>query len=166
MTLNDCFKRKLYPIFLVYDYKIIEETDNLIKCKSNQVLINLCYNNYEKTYFIEMGYLNDDTLYPLDIFTKLHNNNLELFVDELVFFFKSDKGKILLKGNLNLFIQDVIKRSKCYTLKVITKQNIQKANEAWDNKDYKLFVDLIESLDLQELPNSILFKYKLAKDKL
>jgi len=164
MNFNKIIINFLYPA--VCNLLVIkEEKENWIKFSSDKIELNVFYNKYEKMYYVNIGYI-DDLMYPLDLYTGINTSNIKLFINDLIIFFNSPKGKKILEGYLSPLIQTVEEKSKEYTLSIIINQNIKKINVAWAEKNYKLFIDLIENCNIEKLPSSLLLKYKFAKNKL
>ena len=60
----------------------------------------------------------------------------------------------------------VDKVSNEYTTELIDKQNLDAANKAWEEGNYKDFINYLDKTDRQRLPSSYELKYKIAHQKL
>lgn len=174
MEFNKQVKRRLFPILEKYGFKLEKELENILMYKSKVMEINLVLNQYDNSHLVEIGRINE-ILYPL-------NNNIikyvlgcglniesvtsEEFLDNLFIILNSNEGGRLLLGDITSLKEFIEEESRIYTFSLLQQQALNSALTAWDNKDYKSFVRIIDELDIKELPNFYNLKYYLAKKRL
>lgn len=178
MEFNKLLLDKLGPIFKKYNLYIIEQFENYIKLQSEYITIIIVYNKKENSNTLWIG-RNDDLKDKVEIdnevMEKVFDSNLkitlvttEIFINNLVAFFEGI-GKPILQGNLKK-ISELEKfnarRSKQYTLQLTEKQNLKNADDAWERKDYKMFIEYLNKIDKLHLPQSYYLKYKMANEKI
>jgi 2,3-bisphosphoglycerate-independent phosphoglycerate mutase len=71
-----------------------------------------------------------------------------------------------LQGNIKDLVDYVEKESSDYTFELIHRQTLDAASKAWDIKDYKNFIELIDRIDIYKVSKSFQLKYKIAKQKI
>ena len=98
---------------------------------------------------------------------KLNDTSPEILVNNLALFFE-EEGKPLLNGDiatLDAIEKCITRESEEYTRKLIEKQNLDKANNAWNEGNYNEFIKCMDGMDKQKLPPSYELKYKMALKK-
>jgi len=172
MEFNTLVKEQLFPILEKVGFKLSEEFKNIIRFESSVLQINIVYNDYEKSNFIELGNKND-ILYPLNdsvvknVFkSELPINQVtpEIFVKNLGLIFESF-GLEILKGNIKNLVEYVEKGSSDYTFELVQRQTLETASKAWEKNNYKAFIKSIDEIGIEKLPKSYQLKYKIAKQK-
>jgi hypothetical protein len=180
MRFNEIVFNQLEPLFKKYGLKLVEEFKGYLKFKSDYVVITLASNEREKTNLLYVG-AGEDTQYLVDgnvikeyfisdvdkVF-KIPELTIEDFVHNLLIFFKG-AGKSLLYGEQSKLkeLENSLKiKSAKYTTELIMKQNLNEADKAWQNADYRNFVRYLDKIDRDRLPVSYDLKYKIALDKL
>lgn len=173
MEFNTLVKEQLLPILEKVGFKLSEEFKNIIRFESSVLQINIVYNNYEKSNFIELGNKND-TLYPLNdsIVKNIFKSELpisqvtpETFVKNLGLIFQKSFGLEILKGDIKNLVDYVEKESSDYTSQLVQRQTLETASTAWERNDYKVFIKSIDEIGFEKIPKSYQLKYKIAKQK-
>lgn len=65
MEFNTLVKTYLSPILQKYGFEIAEEIKNIVRFQSSVMKVNLVFNDYDKSHFVEIG-RQGETLYPLN----------------------------------------------------------------------------------------------------
>ena len=65
MEFNTLVKTQLFPILQKYGFDIAEEFKNIIRFQSSAMKVNVAFDDYEKSNFIEIGRQNE-VLHPLN----------------------------------------------------------------------------------------------------
>lgn len=174
MKFNRLIKKQLFPILQKEGFEILEESKNVVSFASSFIEINLVYNEYENSNYISIGKLGE-TLYPLNdnviknIFnSELHINQVtcEVFIKNLTLIFQQKEGIEILKGNIKDLIKFIEKGINDYHSELFKKQILETALQAWEVKNYKSFINNIDSLGFEKIPKSYQLKYKIAKQKI
>lgn len=171
MEFNDVIKRHISPILARYGFEIMEEQRNLILFQSSIMKVNMVFNEYEKTFLIEIGKIGD-ILYPLNdevinsVFNlklSIENVKIEVLVKNATLLFESKRGSDLLKGNVEILKETIYKQSEIYTSEIILNQVLNIALKAWEVKDYMGFIENIDKIGIDKVPKSYQLKYQKAK---
>lgn len=174
MEYNTLVRTSLFPILKKYGFDIAEEFKNIVRFQSSVMKVNVVFNDYEKSNFIEIGRKNE-VLYPLSnnairiIFnSELHIEQVtpEIFVENLSVIFQQKEGIEILKGNIKHLVEFIEKESNDYTFELVQRQTLETASKAWEKNDYKAFIKSIDEIDIEKVPQSYQLKYKIAKQKL
>jgi hypothetical protein len=179
MKFNEIIKNRIYPILRNLGFIISEEYDSVgfgssIIFTSDNLTVNVTFDKREHRYHISISDnsyisypLTDDNIEALFDIKIFLSNQLEpnLFVNNLYLLFQNDSVRDMLKGDITKLKEFVDRQAKKYTSKLIFEQELKTALKAWKNKDYKLFVEVLNKLNISELPQSYQLKYKIAKNK-
>lgn len=174
MEFNQEVHYKLDLIFQEYNLLIVEEYENYLRLKSPHLTIIIGYSPIENSGILyigrssgnsEMVEVNNDVMKEF-FNSDLHLSSLttEIFLNNLVLFFKRE-GKALFEGDLNTIIElenYYKKKNTAYTRNLIDQQNLESANHAWNQENYKEFIRYLEKINFETLPNSYKLKYKIA----
>lgn len=176
MEFNQLVLNRLGLIFQKHNLHVIEQFKNHVKLKSDSVIITLNHDERENSNAFYVGG-NEDFLYPVDEYVlksafnsdlKINNVTQEMFINNLAIFFEGE-GKPLIAGNiyaLEAVEKYVYKEGEVYTTQLVDKQNLDAANKAWEEGNYKDFIKYLDKTDRQKLPASYKLKYKMAHQKL
>jgi len=176
MEFNKLVLDRLEPIFKKHNLHVTEQFKNYVKLKSDNVLITLNHDERENSNAFYVG-SSDDFLYPIDEYIlksafnsdlKINHVTQEMFVNNLAIFFEGE-GKPLIAGNtyaLEAVEKYVYKEGEEYTTQLVDKQNLDAANKAWEEGNYKDFIKHLDKTDRQKLPASYELKYKMAHQKI
>lgn len=174
MEFNTLIKTKFFPILKKYNFEIAEEFKNILRFQSFVMKVNIVFNQYDKSFLVEIG-IQDDTVYPLgDCAVKeLFNSSLsieqvtpEIFVQNLSTLFETKEGISILQGNVKSLKSIVMQQSENYTGGLLLKQTLEISAKAWEANDYAAFVESIDKIGIANIPQSYQLKYKIAKQKL
>lgn len=174
MEFNKIIKDILLHTFLENGFVIYEEFENTIRLKSNLIEINMFFNKYERSNIIEIGKL-DGFLYPLNntVIINLFNSDLkieqvtsEIFAKNLAVIFEQPEGINILNGNIERLEMIIKKISEDYTFDLILKGKLLSASQAWLKNDFKTFIEILEKIQNNKIPELYLLKYKYAKLKI
>jgi hypothetical protein len=162
---------KVKPVFDASGFKTIESHRNFIRLESTKVTVSIAYDEREKVNLFFIGRIG--TMAYL-----LHSINLkevfnygkvpEYFTDFLLDFLKNE-GNGILKGDVDKLqeLEDYEEsQAKIYTNNLLKEQKLMAADKAWTNEDYSTFVNMIDGIDLDQLPGSYRLKYKIACDRI
>jgi hypothetical protein len=174
MEYNTLVRTSFFPILKNFGFDIAKEFKNIICFQSSVMKVNVVFNEYEKSNFIEIGRQNE-VLYPLsnNAIRSIFNSVLsieqvtpEIFVENLSVIFRQKEGVEILKGNIKHLVEFIEKESNDYTLELVQRQTLETASKAWEKNDYKAFIKSIDEIDIEKVPQSYQLKYKIAKQKL
>lgn len=175
MEFNTLVKAHLSPIFQKYGFEIAEEMKNIVRFQSSIMKVNLVFNDYDKSHFLEIG-RQGEILYPLNdnVVKELWGSSalpieqvtLKTFVQNLSLIFETKEGAEILKGNIGLLKDILNQESEKYTSELMQKQALEAASKAWEAMDYLAFVENINKIEIDKIPQSYQLKYKIAKQKL
>ena len=90
----------------------------------------------------------------------------EIFIQNLSVIFQQKESNEILKGNIGSFVDFKLEEIKDYNLMLMNKQTLEAASKAWRKSDYKEFIVIIDKSNIENLPQSYLLKYKIAKQKI
>ncbi|HNR05908.1 MAG TPA: hypothetical protein PKM27_01260 [Saprospiraceae bacterium] len=176
MDFNELISEKLGLIFQKHHLIIIEQSINHMKLKSDKVVILFNYNEKEKSQNLYVG-KKDDLLYAVDEYVlknafnsdlKINNVTPDTFAKNLCTFFNG-RGKPLIAGNkyaLSALEKYVYKEGEIYTMQLLVSQKLDAATKAWEERNYKDFVNFIDQIDKRKLAPSYKIRYKMAINKL
>jgi hypothetical protein len=171
MKFNKKVLEKLGLFFDKYDLHIVEQRNNYLKLQSYYFIAIISYNQFEHSTTLWIG-SNDkqveiDNLLLKSFFNsdlQLSNLPVEIFINNLALFFKNE-AESLLTGDI-IKLKELenfdLNRSEEYTNDLLYKQLLDIASNNWKNKDYKLFVETIDKIDINRVPESYTLKYKIA----
>lgn len=178
MEFNKLILDRLEPIFKKYNLQIVEQFKNRLKFRSAYVDIIIGHDDRENSNILWLGRAGDSfdkieidnqvmkEFFKSDI--KTSSVPAETFANNFAIFFERE-GSSLLKGDLNRIIEFEKfdqQRSEEYTTSLLDKQNLDAANKAWHEGNYKDFIKYLDKTDRQKLPASYELKYKMAIQKL
>lgn len=176
MEFNSLISKKLSVFFKNYNLQIIEEFKNYLKLKSDKIFIILTHDEREKSNALYVG-RNENHMYPIDENVlkkafdsdlKINNISQEEFVNNIAIFFEG-KGRPLISGNvyaIEAVEKYVYLEGQLYTTELLNKQNLQAANKAWEQNNFKDFIRYLDNIEVRYLPSSYKIKYKMALRKL
>jgi len=174
MEFNQLIKKQLFPILEKHGFEIREEFKNIIRFESYNMKVNVVFNDYDKSHFIEVG-KKGGILYPLsdsviraifEVELPIEQVTTEKFVKNLSFLFERQEGIEILKGDIKSLVKFIEQESSNYTSELVQKQALEAASKAWENNDYEAFVKNINKMDIERLSQSDQLKYKIAQHKL
>lgn len=173
MEFVDLVKTQLFPILKKYDFEISEEITDSIVFQSWELEIGTFYNPYDRTSSISIGKKGEEQLPLYDsVVQEIFNSSLpveqvtpETFVHNLSLVFQTKEGESLLKGNSEPFTKATEAKIHNDFAGFMQKQTLAAAAKAWEAQDYGTFIAIMEKLDRNQLPESWLLKYSIAKKK-
>jgi hypothetical protein len=174
MEFNTLVRIQLLPILRKYGFEIAEDFKNIVRFQSTVMMVNIVFNNYDKSHLVELGRLGE-SLYPLNnnaikvLFSSelsIEQVTSKVFTQNLSLLFEQQEGVEMLKGNLEPLGNFTIIQSEHYTSELIQRQELEIASKAWKEKDYKNFVESINKMGIDKVPQSYKLKYKLAIQRL
>jgi len=176
MTFNELVHSKLDFIFRNYNLNVVDELTNYIRLKSKNIEIVVSYDEREHGGYLYAGKdeaslmnISSDIIKRffvpfLDENFKIPEKTQEDFVNNIFSFF-SNTGGLLLQGNDNLLqkIESSIRiENTKYTNDLIQEQNLITANNAWDKKDYSLFIECFHKIKNKKFLSTNQLKYNYA----
>lgn len=174
MEFNKLVRIQLFPILQKYGFGIAEELKNIVRFQSSIMKVNVVFNDYDKSYFVEIG-KHGETLYPLndnavkELFSSelsIEQVTLETFVQNLSLLFEQQKGIEMLKGNVDPLSNLIKQQAEYYTSELVGRQTLDTASKAWETNDYKTFIKIIDKIGVDKIHQSYQLKYKIAMQKL
>ena len=176
MEFNKIVTDRFEPIFHKNNLRVIEQFNNYVKIESDDIVIIISHNERENSNSFYIG-IKDSSLYPIDenVLKGIFNSALKInyvtpyvFVNNLALFLEGE-GSSLIDGNkdtLRTVEKYIQNKSNEYTAELVNKQNLDAANKAWEDGNYKDFIMYLNKTDKQKLPSSYKLKYKMAQQKL
>lgn len=176
MSFNKKIKDKLDKLLSSNNYELLEDQDNSIEYKSDNLAVRLVYNIREQ---IGMCWIGRNIDLPIEITDRLlidffksdrriDNESLESFALSIYEFFLAE-GKGLLEGNvevLTLVEEFIRKKNEEYTKEIIANRYLFEANKAWNAEKYEEYLEITKKINPENLPNSIKLKSKIASKRL
>ena len=179
MNFNQLVLAKLGAMFLEYDLRIAEQFENYLKLQSKSLIMIITHNPLEGSNMFWIG-RNIPGLDKIEIDNEVmreffHSElpissctTTDIFIDSLTIFFGRE-GRSLLKGDLNKMVElekyDQ-ERSHLYTLQLRDKQNLDAANNAWEENNYRGFIKYMNEIEATKWPSSCKLKYNIAHNRL
>ncbi|MCH7403557.1 hypothetical protein MM214_16965 [Belliella kenyensis] len=174
MEFNQLILEKLHSLFIDYGLEKTEQSTNIVKYESQELVIVLSHNPRENSNTLWVGrkHFNEveiDNQVMREYFNsdlKLSNLPQETFINNVFLFFMGD-GEKLLKGNERALVsleKFNEQRSSEYTANLVEQQNLEAANKAWKEGNYSDVIKYLEKIN--DLPESFKQKYKIAQQKL
>lgn len=158
------------PLLENNGFRITETLQNYVRLDSEAVVIALSYNPREYQYYIQAGPKKDE-LYELDakaLKAVFGFDTGELHpADYFIKFFQQHDNPLLHNNTdaLHRLKNYCLQRSQEYWEKLIEGQQLQAADSAWKQKDYRTFINAIGKLDFTRLAPSYQKKYSIALAK-
>jgi hypothetical protein len=176
MDFNKIVIERFEPIFHKNNLCVIEQFNNYVKIESDNIVITVYHNERENSNSFYFG-IKDSPLYPIDenvlkgVFNstlKINHVTPDVFVNNLALFLEGVGSSLIVgdKDTLRAVEKFIQNESNEYTAELVNKQNLDAANKAWEEGDYKDFIRHLDKTDRQKLPSSYELKYKMAQQKL
>jgi hypothetical protein len=176
MEFYQLISEKLHSLFINHGLEITEQSKNIVKYESQELVIGLSHNPRENSNTLWVGRksLNEveiDNQVIQELFNsdlKLSNLSQKTFVNNVFLFFTGVGEKLLVSNehalvSLKKFNEQ---RSSDYTTKLVMQQNLEAANKAWKDGNYSDVIKYLEKINKANLPASFKQKYKIALQKL
>lgn len=176
MEFNQLISKKLYFLFAEHGLEMTEQSKNIVKYESAELIIALSHNPRENSntlwvgrkHFNEVEIDNQVMREHFDSDIKLNNLPKETFVNNVFLFFLGD-GQKLLEGNEHALVsleKFNEQRSEEYTAILVEQQILEAANKAWKDGNYQEVIRYLEKINNTNLPASFKQKYKIAQQRL
>lgn len=176
MEFNQLISEKLHSLFIDHRLEMTEQSKNIVKYESQELVIGLSHNPRENSntlwvgrkHFNEVEIDNQIMREHFNSDLKLSNLPQETFINNVFLFFMGD-GEKLLEGNERALVsleKFNKQRSSDYTVNLVEQQNLEAANKAWKDGNYLDVIKYLEKVNKANLPASFKQKYKIAQQKL
>ncbi len=176
MEFNQLILEKLHPLFTEHGLTIAEESKDIVKYESKELIILLVHNPREKsnTLWVSSNLLNSVEI-DNELMQKFFNSDLklsnlpkEIFINNVFLFFISEGEKLLDadKRVLTALVEFNEQRSKEFTANLVERQYLEAANKAWYEGSYSDVVRYLEKVSKDNLSASFKQKYKIAQKRL
>lgn len=176
MEFNQLISEKLHSLFIDHGLEMTEQSKNIVKYESQELVIRLSRNPRENSntlwvgrkHFNEVEIDNQVMREHFNSDLKLSNLPQETFINNVFLFFMGD-GEKLLEGNERALVsleKFNEQRSSDYTVNLVEQQNLEAANKAWKDGNYSDVIKYLEKVNKANLPASFKQKYKIAQQKL
>jgi hypothetical protein len=176
MEFKQLILEKLQSLFIDHGLELTEQSKNLVKYESQELIIGLSHNFRENTnalwvgrkHFIEVEIDNFVMQEYFNSDLKLSNLPKETFVNNVYQFFLMDGAKLLVRPELAMVSLEKFneQRSAKYTASLLEKQNLEAANKAWKDGNYSDVIKYLERVDEVNLLASMKQIYKIAQQNL
>lgn len=172
MKFNELIQFVLEPIFAKYGFHMESHSSNEVLYKSSHLEIRIVYNPWEKSSILWLGRDNHDKVEVTnELLKEVFKSDIKLallpedkFINNIRLFFENE-GKLFLENNQRM-IEEIEayskKRNEEYTNDLILRQTLELANNAWENKNLSVFIELINRIGLSKIPESYIMKYNIA----
>jgi hypothetical protein len=174
MTFNEKIIISLDQIIAKHRLAIVEQHENYLKFNTDKITLIIVYNKLENSCVLWIGKIDGEKVeIDNDVLKDFFHSQLRLnqvsqdvFISNLITFFENEATPILTGDNVRLDELEKFDRarSKAYTIDLILRQMLAKADAAWESQKFKEFIVILDSLD--EIPLSYWRKYKIAQQKL
>ena len=175
MVFNQIVSEKLYSLFTEDGLNMIEESKNMVKYESDQLIVLLSHNPRENSNALFVGRKGNEVEMDNQVMREhfnsdinLENLSLETFVNNVYQFFIGE-GKKLLEGSERALVglEDFnLQRSLEYTTHLVEQQIFEAANKAWKKENYSDVIKFLDKVNKANLPSPFMKKYKIAQQKL
>ena len=169
MTFDEVIIR-LTPFLKQHGFHISDTFKNYIRYESATVTYTFSYDERERSFSTFAGKRNGYMiLLSDDVLTNIFQEDLSSYKNRSVadneIYFLQGNGQGLITGDqgiLNQLEEYSNAAAKKYTDALLREQNIREADTAWEEKNYKQFIKILNQIDKSTLPESYLKKYKIA----
>lgn len=174
MDFNALVKVHLFPVLQKIGFEMAEESKNILRFQSSVMKVNIAFNQYDRSFLVEIGKKND-MLYPLNDYAikKVFDSSLsveqvtqEVFVQNISSLFETNEGVTILQGDITPLKNVILQQSEDYASELLLKQTLEISEKAWKTKDYAAFVKILDKVGITRVPRSYQLKYKIAKQRL
>lgn len=176
MEFNQLISEKLHSLLIDHGLEMTEQSKNIVKYESQELVIALSHNPRENSntlwvgrkHFNEVEIDNQVMREHFNSDLKLSNLPQETFVNNVFLFFMGDGEKLLEENERALVSLEKFneQRSSEYTANLVEQQNLKAANKAWKDGNYSDVIKYLEKVNKANLPASFKQKYKIAQQKL
>lgn len=167
---------KLDILLSEYFLSPTERRNDFIKYQSEKMVIVISFDERERSGTLWIGkpggkfveitekiareYLHIDAL--------VNASTMQTFTTNVLHFFQGQGERLLRSDDRSLSELEAFskRQSELYTLTLLKKQLLDAANNAWNEGNYAEFVRLFKDTDLQDFPESIKEKLRIASKKL
>ena len=177
MNFTQTLLNKLGLLFQRFNLKIVEQRNDFLKLQSESLIIIIVHNSIERSNTLWIG-KNDNKADKIEIDNnvlssffksnlKLSDVSMDTFINNLTSLFENEASSLLIgdKYRLEELERFDLERSHDYTKDILYKRYLAAADKAWDEKDYKGFINNIDCIDKSKLPTSYALKYEIACKK-
>ena len=179
MNFNQIIKNRIYSTLNKLRFELLDEYDsvgfgNSIRFKSDCLIISIIFDKRERLFYISIEENNHS--YPLtdSVINKLFDLNsyidkqsdINIFADNLYSLLQNPKVQKMICGDIEKLKEISYENSHEYTNKMLLEQQVKIASKAWDDRDYRMFIEVIDKLKMIDLPKSYQLKYEIAKKKI
>lgn len=171
MNFSEEIKQGLLPMINRGIFEIIEERNNFLKLCSNELQFYIAYNELECSSSLSIEHQHVDSfevrntllrdIFGCDI--ELERVTKDVFIKNIILFLTDCYSKLADRSLIDQCITLSRQRDHDYTSYLIVRQNLNKADKAWSEKNYIEFMKLIDIIPTHELSPSYELKYKIAK---
>jgi len=166
---------KIGSLFDRYSIEVVEKRDDYLKLKSPCLIMRIVHNSLEKSNTLWIGRNGNGNEIEVDndvLFTffklemKLSQVTMTNFISNLRIFIDEDpRGIFSCNPKVLRELEEYhLIRSHRYTKQLLDKQKLQAAIKAWDDGNYRRFVNLLDELSDVDLPKSFKLKYQIAQE--
>jgi hypothetical protein len=170
------FDQSIHPLteFLTgNNFSVTKSEQHYIEYSSKSAIITIAYAKLEYLFYTHVGQESKSLveLTPIAVKDVFKDDRFQfqstLTIDNLISFLKTS-GNLIVLGDKETFkkLNEFSERqSREYTRRIIHLQNIQGADNAWSQKDYTKFINCIDKVEKDLIPESYIKKYKIALNK-
>jgi len=152
---------------------VTKKEQHFIEYSSNSAIITIAYSNLEYLFYTHVGQNSKSLveLTPIAVKDVFKDDRFQfqstLTIDNLIEFLKTSGNHLVLGDKLIFKKLSEFTASQAgeFTKRIFYLQNIQGADKAWTQKDYSKFIECIDRVEKDLLPEAYLKKYKIALSK-
>ena len=171
------FETEIYDleqILLDNEFQLINYSQNYARYRRNNVEMTLARDPRDRLFYISLGLTDSDVIeltpeIVCDFFGDCRfKYQGSLTINNLVSFL-SERGREIISGNEEIITnlgRFSAQLARDYTQKLINEINLKTLEQAWKEKDYRKYIELVDQTDNGSLTEIQLKRYRIAIDRL
>lgn len=172
MKFNEQVKDVLWRQLQKEGYSIDEESENLVVFTCGIQQIRFIYDYYDYTHLVSIGKGNESYSLDSEVVKMVFGLEIllgqvprDIFLNNAAYLFRQKEGIDILRGETDKLEQAVKEYSATYTKALLKRQDLTRADNAWENRDYQSFIEIMNQMDMPELAESYRKKYEITQKK-
>jgi hypothetical protein len=163
---------EITPTLETRGFLVVESRRHYTKFQSSKITIVVSYDSFEHSFSVfvgrrngEMNELTQDVY--LHVFGRKSQNGIN-FAEKFIHFLEVE-GKAIMENDTGKLdeLETYCKRTaEEYTASIINRQNLQAADRAWAESNYRNFIAYLDKVAVDALPKSYNLKRNIALQKM
>jgi hypothetical protein len=165
---------EITPTLEKKSFSIVESRRHYTKFQSSQIAIAVSYHSFEHSFSVFVGRRNGemneltDNVYLHVFGRKFQQMDGITFAEKFIHFLEIE-GKAIMENDIGKVdeLESYCKRTaEEYTASIINRQNLEAADRAWSESNYRNFIASLDKVAVDALPKSYNLKRKIALQKM